>query len=482
MEEEAKQKLAWTFSWISLGLFLSSKESLRYTALWRFDEKPIALVIVIGILFAATFLSIMYMAKKQRVRPHNAKPLIIAIIVLGLMQTAGMVVHFLSAAGFTFIRPVVDLSTLAHEISILLLFISSGHLLSMKSENPMKGFAYGVALSGGLQVFLVFLDVAVARCVAVSLCLVAAALLCSSIVLNNNSTSHAHYSSDNTVRTRPALSLPNLKTSMSMIFLASLMLMGAYAQWQGQQDGEMASTLIQICSGLGLIVASALFTAIQKRLDNNSLFLLCQTIILPIVIGSLYLSAIFEGPVISISLVLFDLAYGMILFTIWLSPIVYTRYGVVYTVAAGFFAHKMGWTVGIAITKSFPWHDYAWISTIVMVVAFLLLFALSITSLIKCYRSTNIVSPDPPTQSLEKSCALVADRYGLTKREGEVLILLAKGRTAAYLARDLYLSESTVRTHTAHIYHKLNINSQQMLIDIVEKAEPEKEEDTSERA
>lgn len=65
MEEEAKQKLAWTFSWISLGLFLSSKESLRYTALWRFDEKPIALVIVIGILFAATFLSIMYMAKNR---------------------------------------------------------------------------------------------------------------------------------------------------------------------------------------------------------------------------------------------------------------------------------------------------------------------------------------------------------------------------------------------------------------------------------
>jgi DNA-binding NarL/FixJ family response regulator len=45
----------------------------------------------------------------------------------------------------------------------------------------------------------------------------------------------------------------------------------------------------------------------------------------------------------------------------------------------------------------------------------------------------------------------------LTKREAEVLQLLARGRSNGEIAQELYLSQATVRTHVAHVLQKLNL-------------------------
>jgi DNA-binding NarL/FixJ family response regulator len=47
----------------------------------------------------------------------------------------------------------------------------------------------------------------------------------------------------------------------------------------------------------------------------------------------------------------------------------------------------------------------------------------------------------------------------LTPRETEVLRRLARGRSNAEIARELYLSEATVKTHVAHILAKLGLAS-----------------------
>jgi DNA-binding NarL/FixJ family response regulator len=47
------------------------------------------------------------------------------------------------------------------------------------------------------------------------------------------------------------------------------------------------------------------------------------------------------------------------------------------------------------------------------------------------------------------------DRPRLTPRESEVLTLLKDGMSVGQVARDLYMSESTVKTHVAKIYDKL---------------------------
>lgn len=47
----------------------------------------------------------------------------------------------------------------------------------------------------------------------------------------------------------------------------------------------------------------------------------------------------------------------------------------------------------------------------------------------------------------------------LTERETEILALLAAGKTAKAIARELGLSVPTVRTHTQHILRKLGVHS-----------------------
>lgn len=69
----------------------------------------------------------------------------------------------------------------------------------------------------------------------------------------------------------------------------------------------------------------------------------------------------------------------------------------------------------------------------------------------------------------EARCDRIARQSELSKRESEVFKLLARGRSAGYIADALYISPSTVKTHCFRIYRKLDIHSQQELIDMVEK-------------
>lgn len=47
----------------------------------------------------------------------------------------------------------------------------------------------------------------------------------------------------------------------------------------------------------------------------------------------------------------------------------------------------------------------------------------------------------------------------LTARELEVLTLVAKGRSNRQIGKDLFLSETTVKTHLVHVYAKLAVDS-----------------------
>ncbi|WP_165048346.1 helix-turn-helix transcriptional regulator [Adlercreutzia sp. ZJ305] len=67
--------------------------------------------------------------------------------------------------------------------------------------------------------------------------------------------------------------------------------------------------------------------------------------------------------------------------------------------------------------------------------------------------------------------AAIAEDYGLTRREAEVLPFLARGRSARVIADALFVSESTIRTHTRRILEKTDLHSKQQLIDLIEHYE-----------
>lgn len=72
---------------------------------------------------------------------------------------------------------------------------------------------------------------------------------------------------------------------------------------------------------------------------------------------------------------------------------------------------------------------------------------------------------------LSVKCVAIARDYGLTNREFDVFVRLAHGRSGAFIADELTLSENTVKGHTKRLYAKLGVHTRQELIDLAEQYE-----------
>jgi DNA-binding CsgD family transcriptional regulator len=75
----------------------------------------------------------------------------------------------------------------------------------------------------------------------------------------------------------------------------------------------------------------------------------------------------------------------------------------------------------------------------------------------------------PPVHDLEGNCEAIARSGGLSKREREILLFMARGYSPAYIAKKLFLSDSTVRTHIKSVYRKLGVHSREELLQMVER-------------
>lgn len=75
--------------------------------------------------------------------------------------------------------------------------------------------------------------------------------------------------------------------------------------------------------------------------------------------------------------------------------------------------------------------------------------------------------PDKPGY-FKSRCDHVSTQYSLSNRESEILLYLAKGRNASFIQEKLVISEGTAKTHIWRIYRKLDVHTQQELINLVE--------------
>jgi len=69
-------------------------------------------------------------------------------------------------------------------------------------------------------------------------------------------------------------------------------------------------------------------------------------------------------------------------------------------------------------------------------------------------------TPDPA--SIEK--------YGVTPRELEILTLIAQGLSNREIAEKLFVSENTVKTHSANLFSKLNARRRTQAVQIAKEA------------
>lgn len=92
-----------------------------------------------------------------------------------------------------------------------------------------------------------------------------------------------------------------------------------------------------------------------------------------------------------------------------------------------------------------------------------------------CPHQHDVETEPPRSRNDETASSDVFDQivayYELTRREAEVLPYLARGRSAKVIAEALFVSESTIRTHTRRILEKTALHSKQELIDLIENYE-----------
>jgi DNA-binding CsgD family transcriptional regulator len=80
----------------------------------------------------------------------------------------------------------------------------------------------------------------------------------------------------------------------------------------------------------------------------------------------------------------------------------------------------------------------------------------------------NLTGAEAFEDFVNKLCDELVERFGLSRKESEILRYLVRGRNADYISNSLYISLSTAKTHIYHIYSKLGVNSHQQLLDVFE--------------
>ena len=61
----------------------------------------------------------------------------------------------------------------------------------------------------------------------------------------------------------------------------------------------------------------------------------------------------------------------------------------------------------------------------------------------------------------------LAQTYGLTDRELEIVRFMTVGRTRAFIGEQLCLSQNTIKGHMHNIYTKTGVHSKQELLDLI---------------
>ena len=77
----------------------------------------------------------------------------------------------------------------------------------------------------------------------------------------------------------------------------------------------------------------------------------------------------------------------------------------------------------------------------------------------------------PQKVPFQRKCAIIGEYYGLTRREVDVFRLIAAGRNSTRIQEELSISAGTVNTHSHHVFQKLDVHSQQEVIDLFQHAD-----------
>jgi DNA-binding CsgD family transcriptional regulator len=153
---------------------------------------------------------------------------------------------------------------------------------------------------------------------------------------------------------------------------------------------------------------------------------------------------------------------------------------VFYSVAAGAAISPFGFLVGWLSSLAFAYSGFS--STFLSMLMLALAFLLVMVVMLFFPNSTHHEEPGAEAAVLRVESDELSERalfrmkvkevarfYALSPRECDVLGYLVKGRNAGYIQKKLMVSPHTAKSHIYNIYRKLDIHSQQKLMDFVEE-------------
>ena len=264
--------------------------------------------------------------------------------------------------------------------------------------------------------------------------------------------------------------------------------------WVPLQDGGVNSLLIQISAACGTILAGNLILLVRKSVRSATFIDLCKDLILPVALVALYLSTFLTGTLSSAYIIVLNIAQKAALFLIWMTPFFYVTKRPPLQMAVILLLYynvgKLLLNTLNLMSSSGMLSNFIYGGVIAAVMISLMVIALySHLRTRALMRNQDAVaageegddtaevetgnSTDTPgfmgfKRRYNRICDELAAAHGLTPRETQVFFRLAKGQTAERIARSMNVSVATVRTHINHVYQKMELSSQQALMDLVE--------------
>lgn len=288
------------------------------------------------------------------------------------------------------------------------------------------------------------------------------------------------------------------KASLYLIFLLPLLcypfVFGhIHYTWLPAQDGSLFSLSVQIAAAAGTVFGGITLIALTLFFWGRRKLQLYPLIVLPIALLALYLAGLAGNQYASLSVIPLNIAQKLIFAFVWLSPFLIAskkspmfiwcfavslyQFGKILSTSASGVSDEMFYTICVLVTVA------------VLIIGFLVGLLMDrgswvssgqnnevdISNSIRASITDNISTlpeveiPIDDHLEIEYRCSTIARAHQLTRREEEVLQLLAEGMNAQAIAEALVVSTSTAKSHMRNIYAKLEIHTQSELLILVRK-------------
>lgn len=466
------------FACIGLGFYIACTETYRYTALLTTSRNTVESSLIMGVTLAL-FACIMIPLSK-RLQLHSN------MLFVGLMTLCVVLKLFFQ---FTFIATLLPEQIVLFSLQVLRvaelgLFIAFAEFFIMLGiSHLIRGFSIALIVAGSVQLMVAFLQympaVVLIICIGI---LTGPFLYISQKKLKDNDSELMDLQKLSEIKTPKITDSLSYKTLLLCFALFPIVFGSIHMNWIPGQDGATVSLLIQTSAACGTILAGNIILLMRRIFEDPESLDFCKNLILPIGIGALYLSIFFGGTLIFAYVIPLNIAQKLTLLLVWAAPLAYaTKGSKLETFTIGLVVYNVGRALQVATSVALGQDtDTNVMYTFVIGIVVFTLVIVGGFSFLRTRGVNNKVRNNGTgfQRRFNNACEKLMSEYHLTPREGEVFTLLAKGRTADYIAKTLTFSHSTARTHIMHIYQKTGINSQQKLMDLVEsRAEKDAEDD-----